>query len=550
MSSADDNEDGRKRRETVAPPDDDSLAVATSINFDSAPAATNNKKAKPDDFQQMLEELRREFEVKLEANKREVEAKNREVEANNRELEAKFEAKLDAKFDELIQSKTVKGATTQAQFFQMLLDENNVKFTTDNVRDFLGLKEIIPLPMHIVTPVGLPVNSPEKNVQEEFERCLELIRMDTGAETLLTSTPKEKAYNGPSFAGRKPDLVNHEKGFTGSIAITFFGDCKRRAVSGNFSHEEMGHVLDMARVFMEKVGHYRSKLIIFLTDGTRWQFFKATRTSANRGKLTYDASKIVNDVQEGWNILWTLLQQDVSTLGYNEPKVQDVQLRDPLGRGGSCTVYQGIHNGESVVVKIFRKSKSYSFDAEKFALEQLSGTAGVPKIINTARVSEADKFDSHSEALILTPVAEDLRTDKCRFGHPVDGSHMKSLVQVVQYAHKKNLIHRDIKPTNCFFHKDVGFILNDWGSSRLASAKSDVWEGSIGFSVSPKQQQVNKWDDKACDLVAVVRTAFVLFCKESPPVNSHESADGYWGKKNSCWNGMGAGTEVGAQKGL
>ena len=65
----------------------------------------------------------------------------------------------------------------------------------------------------------------------------------------------------------------------------------------------------------------------------------------------------------------------------------------------------------------------------------------------------------------------------------------------------------------------------------MTSESPNPWQGSVGFSVTPDQQTTNGWDDKACDLVAVVRTAYVLFCKESPPTESSAEAIDYWNKQ-------------------
>ena len=384
--------------------------------------------------------------------------------------------------------------------------------------------------------------SSEKLVQDEFERCLESICKNSEMLPMLKSWSKENAYVAPSFAGRKPDLVNHEKGCTGSIAITFFGDCKKRGkdTDGNFTDEQIGHILDMSRVFMEKVGYYCQKLLTFLTDGKRWQFFVTQRSRDDNG-FHYKVSKVIDDSQNGWNILWTLLQQDLSTLGYCEPKIEGVVLKDPLRRGSSSSVYEGTWNGERVVIKVFLCTKASSFEAEQRAMKVLKDVDCVPKILHIGTVAEPQRFQLHDKALILTPVAKVLRTDKCRTGEPVDGRDMRMLVETVQKAHKHNILHRDIKPDNYFLH-DNTFILNDWGSSRLTS-EAKLWEGSIGFSVSPEQQRDERWNDKAYDLVAVVRTAFVCFCKESPPVDDHEKAIRYWNTKFRGGSGLHAAIE-------
>jgi len=113
----------------------------------------------------------------------------------------------------------------------------------------------------------------------------------------LSSTVNNKAYKVVSFGSRKPDIVSYEKGCTGVSAITFFGDVKRSG-TGDFSHQEMGHIIDMAYDFME-IQTDRSFLICFLTDGNRFQFFHTYR-SGTQYLSQYSA---VYSGLDGWQVI-------------------------------------------------------------------------------------------------------------------------------------------------------------------------------------------------------------------------------------------------------
>ena len=95
----------------------------------------------------------------------------------------------------------------------------------------------------------------------------------------LTSTVDNKAYQVVSFGSRKPDVVSYEKGCAGVAGITCFGDVKRSG-AGDFTYQEMGHILDMGFDLME-IQRDRSFLICFLTDGDRFQFFHIERRENN-----------------------------------------------------------------------------------------------------------------------------------------------------------------------------------------------------------------------------------------------------------------------------
>ncbi|KAL3942630.1 MAG: hypothetical protein SGBAC_003202, partial [Bacillariaceae sp.] len=81
-------------------------------------------------------------------------------------------------------------------------------------------------------------------------------------------------------------------------------------------------------------------------------------------------------------------------------------------------------------------------------------------------------------------------------GHTLDISRvfMEILVQLVKSAHDIQLLHRDIKPDNCFYDDKVGSSLVDWGSSCSVDHhhRSGMREGSIGLSVGPEELIVGK----------------------------------------------------------
>lgn len=82
----------------------------------------------------------------------------------------------------------------------------------------------------------------------------------------------------PTFGTRKPDAAFHLKGQCGSLALVVIGEHKGRSSNGDFSNEEVGHILDMARDLMENHQVRRRHLYSYLSDGYRFQFFRTERT--------------------------------------------------------------------------------------------------------------------------------------------------------------------------------------------------------------------------------------------------------------------------------
>jgi len=66
------------------------------------------------------------------------------------------------------------------------------------------------------------------------------------------------------------------------------GDNKRRN-QGNFADEEIGHILDMTQHLLSHFQKKRQFMYSFLTDGYRFQFFKALRFD---DKFKYEYSNV------------------------------------------------------------------------------------------------------------------------------------------------------------------------------------------------------------------------------------------------------------------
>ena len=242
------------------------------------------------------------------------------------------------------------------------------------------------------------------------------------------------------------------------------------------------------------------------------------RVERNGSELQYQKAPVIDNPMEGWLYFLKLLTAKWAEIGYLEPQVENTQLIRALGRGVSSSVYEGIHGNKTVVVKIFKKNHEKSFCAEKFALEQLqkNKVAGVPTFKATVKVNNSGDCEVWSGAILVTPKGEPLRTFGLN-GELIQGSHLKDLVQIVKAAHDLGLLHRDIKPDNMFLFKKT-FFLNDWSSSIKKDDFDDApWEGSIGYSVTKDEREEYRWSGKACDLIALVRSSYVLVTKRVLP---------------------------------
>lgn len=115
----------------------------------------------------------------------------------------------------------------------------------------------------------------------------------------MVSFPDPMAYTRKSFGDRSPDLpfLSHPN-TTSPHCITFMLDVKP-AKEGEYTDEEIGHIVDMARELLNTVQMARRGIICGLTDGSRFQFFRVMRLEAP--EIYVEASRIFTDMQ-GWEV--------------------------------------------------------------------------------------------------------------------------------------------------------------------------------------------------------------------------------------------------------
>jgi hypothetical protein len=108
------------------------------------------------------------------------------------------------------------------------------------------------------------------------------------------------AHKRPSFGTRKPDVVVYAGSTRGSQDIVLLGDVIGRGF-GDFSDDQIGHVLDFGTALMKDYQVGRRKLYVFLTDGYRFQFFSISRDENVEGRWSILQSSVYVELL-GWQV--------------------------------------------------------------------------------------------------------------------------------------------------------------------------------------------------------------------------------------------------------
>ncbi|HEV2662801.1 MAG TPA: serine/threonine-protein kinase, partial [Ktedonobacteraceae bacterium] len=151
------------------------------------------------------------------------------------------------------------------------------------------------------------------------------------------------------------------------------------------------------------------------------------------------------------------------------------QLLRSLGYGGSATVFlaRDIHLQREVAIKVFMPGDGSTQDfLRRFELEaRVLAQLDHPHILP---VYEYGKQDGNAYLVMPHMVGGSLR-DWLRGRGAVSPAEvvrlMSQMLSALQYAHERNLIHRDIKPGNMLFKADGTLMLADFGLVKLLAGE-------------------------------------------------------------------------------
>ena len=177
-----------------------------------------------------------------------------------------------------------------------------------------------------------------------------------------------------------------------------------------------------------------------------------------------------------------------------------VRIEKLIGRGGMADVYVGRHTtlNRPMAVKILHPHMTVNEDLRRRFRDEAQAVAAL-RHPNIVQVSDFDVVDDRPyiimELLEGMPLNEYLR-GLHGMGHtlPLDSVSrlMISLTAALDYAHNRQIVHRDVKPANIVLRAgdtpitpqmplapDVEPVLTDFGVARIASSSSATASGTI-----------------------------------------------------------------------
>ncbi|MBI3974957.1 MAG: Stk1 family PASTA domain-containing Ser/Thr kinase [Armatimonadetes bacterium] len=191
------------------------------------------------------------------------------------------------------------------------------------------------------------------------------------------------------------------------------------------------------------------------------------------------------------------------------------QVEAAIGQGGMAAVYRArrLRDGQTAALKILREQ--YAADAEFVERFQREARAVAslthPNMVQVYESGEADGV--HFIAMEFVE-GQDLKRRLRESGGPLEVAEAVRIgvqvCEVLDYAHRRGIIHRDIKPQNILLTADGVVKVTDFGIARALSAVTITQTGTVLGSVQYLSPEAARGQPtgRAADIYAL---AVVLF---------------------------------------
>ena len=205
------------------------------------------------------------------------------------------------------------------------------------------------------------------------------------------------------------------------------------------------------------------------------------------------------------------------------------ELKGTLGEGGMGTVYEGwdLRDKKKVAVKRMHSwLKEYTEEYERFKHEaEIVARLRHPNIVGVYEVVEQDgdvylvfEYLSGKTLSALIRERKGLAFQECK-------AIMAGVCSAVEYAHRQNVIHRDLKPGNIMVDEAGGAKVMDFGlASELRESMTRVTHQTLAGTplyMAPEQDQgIVK---KECDVYAIGVCLYEMLAG-APPFNNKDLA--------------------------
>ena len=249
--------------------------------------------------------------------------------------------------------------------------------------------------------------------------------------------------------------------------------------------------------------------------------FDGETVDAVQGRVAAVAARILLDEQESLKAAGR--SGAAAPLLANGAVFGPYRIVRPLGRGGMGAVYEAdeIESGRRVALKVLAGTQQNTRERERFEREgRLAASLNHPHCVFVFAASEID-----GHPVIAMEVMQETLADRLKRGGPLAPATavdaMLQLVAGLKAAAALGILHRDVKPSNCFVDAQGVVKIGDFGISRSQRPTEETAVSTRGQHhatpayASPEQLRGAALDVRA-DIYSVGATLYELLTGRCP----------------------------------
>ncbi len=164
-----------------------------------------------------------------------------------------------------------------------------------------------------------------------------------------------------------------------------------------------------------------------------------------------------------------------------------------LGRGGMAAVYlaKETHLDRQVAIKVLPPELTFGQGVERFKREAKTAAAlDHPHIIPIYRVASGNKIFWYAMKYLEGQSLEELLKERRRLPLDETIAILDQVAKALDHAHKRHVIHRDVKPANVMLDAERRVVVTDFGIAKALTAVGLTASGSVvgtPYYMSPEQ---------------------------------------------------------------
>lgn len=199
------------------------------------------------------------------------------------------------------------------------------------------------------------------------------------------------------------------------------------------------------------------------------------------------------------------------------------RLKRPLGGGGMGTVYEAeeIAGGRAVAIKLIRPEFAQSEETvERFRREgRLASTILHPRCVFVIAADEEAGRPYIVMELMPGTTLHDLVEKEGPLPPRQAVARILDVIEGLQEAHRCGVIHRDVKPSNCFLDADGRVKVGDFGLAKAFVSSEELTRtgGFLGTILYAAPEQIrNDQVNHLADVYSVCATLYYLLTGRAP----------------------------------